>query len=106
MAFLAIVAKVKIYDRYFAKDPDEEQVVVSELALPSGYTEKNDTVVVTAKQLNLRTVDNSQSDSTIVTAVPEGTELKRVGINADGTWALVEYNGTRVYASMKYLSEK
>ena len=106
LAFLAIVAKVKIYDRYFAPDPDEEQVTVAELPLPSGYTEKAGTVVVTAEQLNLRTVDNSQSSDTVVTAVPKGTELKRIAVNSDESWALVEYNGQRVYASMKYLSEK
>lgn len=104
LAFLAIVAKVKIYDRYFAPDPDEVQTV--QVALPAGYSDKNDTVVVTAEKLNLRTVDNSQSDSTIVTSVPKGTELNRVAVNLEGTWALVDYNGQRVYASMKYLTEK
>jgi hypothetical protein len=104
LAILAIAFKVKIYDRYLAPDPDQAQTV--QLALPTGYTEKNDTVVVTAEKLNLRTVDNSQSDATIVTSVPKGTELSRVAVNEAGTWALVDYNGTRVYASMKYLSEK
>ena len=104
LAILAIAFKVKIYDRYLAPDPDQAQTV--QLALPTGYIEKNDTVVVTAENLNLRTVDNSQSDATIVTSVPKGTELSRVAVNEAGTWALVDYNGTRVYASMKYLSEK
>ena len=102
LAFLAIVVKVKVFDRYFAKDPDEIQTEAP--ALPAGYTEKNDTVKVTAKSLNLRTVASSESDSTIVTAVPEGTELKRIAVSEDGKWALVEYNGTWVYASMKYLA--
>ncbi|MCR5556881.1 MAG: SH3 domain-containing protein [Butyrivibrio sp.] len=102
LAFLAIVGKVKIYDKYFAKDPDEVQVEAP--ALPAGYTEKNDTVKVTAKSLNLRTVASSESDATIVTAVPEGTELKRIAVSEDEKWALVEYNGTWVYASMKYLT--
>ena len=35
LAFLAIVGKVKIYDKYFAKDPDEVQVEAP--ALPAGY---------------------------------------------------------------------
>ncbi len=104
LAILAIAFKVKVYDRYLAPDPDQAQTV--QLALPTGYIEKNDTVVVTAENLNLRTVDNSQSDATIVTSVPKGTELSRVAVNEAGTWALVDYNGTRVYASMKYLSEK
>ena len=102
LAFLAIVVKVKVFDRYFAKDPDEIQTEAP--ALPAGYTEKNDTVKVTAKSLNLRTVASSESDATIVTAVPEGTELKRIAVSEDGKWALVEYNGTWVYASMKYLA--
>ena len=102
LAFLAIVVKVKVFDRYFAKDPDEIQTEAP--ALPAGYTEKNDTVKVTAKSLNLRTVASSESDATIVTAVPEGTELKRIAVSEDGKWALVEYNGTWVYASMKYLT--
>ncbi len=103
LALLAIFAKVKIYDRYFAKDPDEVQAVVA--ALPAGYIEKNDIVTVTAKSLNLRTVDNSDSSSTVVTSVSEGTTLNRIAVNADGTWALVDYNGAQVYASMKYLKE-
>ena len=102
LAFLAIVGKVKIYDKYFAKDPDEVQVEAP--ALPAGYIEKNDTVKVTAKSLNLRTVASSESDSTIVTAVAEGTELTRIAVSEDGKWAFVEYNGERVYASMKYLT--
>ena len=106
LAFLAIVLKVKVYDRYLAPDPDEEQVTVSELALPDGYTEKNDTVVVTAEMLNLRSVDNSGSKDTVMGTVNKGTELKRVAVNADNSWALVEYNGQRLYASMKYLEVK
>ncbi len=102
LVFLAIVAKVKLYDRYFAKDPDEMQTVVA--ALPAGFVEKNDTVTVTAQSLNLRTVASSESDATVVTSVDKGTVLKRIAVNEDGTWALVEYNGAQVYASMKYLS--
>ncbi len=104
LIFLALFAKVKIYDRYFAKDPDEAAAVAQ--AIPAGFIEKNDTVVVTAQSLNLRTVPSSESDSTVVTAVAQGTELKRIAVNNEGTWALVEYNGTQVYASMKYLKEK
>ncbi len=102
LVLLAIVAKVKIYDRYFAEDPDEVQEVVA--ALPAGFTEKNDTVTVTAQSLNLRSTASSESDATIVTSVSKGTQLKRIAVNQEGTWALVEYNGSQVYASMKYLS--
>ena len=106
LAFIAIVVKVKVFDKYFVPDPDEEPTVEASLALPAGYTEKNDTVKVTAKSLNLRTVASSESDATIVTAVSEGTELKRIAVSEDEKWALVEYEGSRVYASMKYLSVK
>ena len=106
LAFRAIVVKVKVFDKYFVPDPDEEPTVEASLALPAGYTEKNDTVKVTAKSLNLRTVASSESDATIVTAVSEGTELKRIAVSEDEKWALVEYEGSRVYASMKYLSVK
>ncbi|SFC88471.1 SH3 domain-containing protein [Butyrivibrio sp. YAB3001] len=105
LILLGIVVKVKFIDKYFVKDPDEVQTVVA--ALPAGYIEKNDTVVVTAAvSLNLRSVDNKDSDTTIVTSVSNGTELKRLAVKEDGTWALVEYNGSKVYASMKYLSVK
>ena len=86
-----------------ALDPDEETVVVS--AIPAGFTEKNDTVTVTAENLNLRSSPSSESKDTIVTAVSKGTQLKRVAVSSDGSWALVEYEGNQLYASMKYLSE-
>lgn len=103
LSCIAIVAKVKIFDKYFAPDPDEETVVVS--AIPAGFTEKNDTVTVTAENLNLRSTPSSESKDTIVTAVSKGTQLKRVAVSGDGSWALVEYEGNQLYASMKYLSE-
>ncbi|MBQ9590846.1 MAG: SH3 domain-containing protein [Butyrivibrio sp.] len=103
LSCIAIVVKVKIFDKYFALDPDEETVVVS--AIPAGFTEKNDTVTVTAENLNLRSSPSSESKDTIVTAVSKGTQLKRVAVSSDGSWALVEYEGNQLYASMKYLSE-
>ncbi len=106
LAFIAMILKVKVFDRYFIPNPDEEETVATVVALPTGYTEKDDTVVVTAQMLNLRTVDSSESDSTVITSVPKGTELKRVAVNSEGTWALIDYNGSRVYASMKYLEVK
>lgn len=106
LVLLGMLAKVKIFDRYFIKDPDQETTAVEQLALPAGYTEQNDNVEVTAKMLNLRSVDNSDSDATVVTSVPQGTVLRRIAVNAEGTWAIVEYNGARVYASMKYLEVK
>ena len=100
---IGMVVKTKVIDRYLIPDPDEVQTVVS--ALPTGFTEKNDTVVVTgASSLNLRS--GPDTSSSVMDIASEGTELKRIAVNEDGSWALVEYEGQQVYASMKYLKEK
>ena len=102
-----MVLKVKVYDRYLAPDPDEAPVTAVATALPAGFIEKNDTVVVTgASTLNIRSVPSSESKETEVGMVPEGDELKRIAVSEDGSWALVEVDGQQVYASMKYLKEK
>ncbi len=105
LVLIGFVAKVKVYDRYFAPDPDEtEQVVVS---LPAGYTAKDDTVVVSgASSLNLRTVPSTSSSEYIAATADEGTELKRIAVSEDGSWALVEYNGQQLYGAMKYFKVK
>ncbi len=104
LAFIAFAVKVKVLDRYFAKDPDEVQTSVSDLALPEGFIEKNDTVTVTgASLLNLRS--GPDTSSSVVGLVPEGDILKRIAVNKEGTWAIVEVDGQQVYASMKYLKE-
>ena len=103
--FVGMFLKAKVFDRFLAPDPDEAQTVVA--AIPAGYTEKNDTVVVSgASSLNLRTVPSTGSDDTIDCQAPEGTELKRIAVSSDGSWALVEYQGKQLYASTKYLKEK
>ena len=107
LAFIAMALKIKVYDRYFAPDPDEAPVTVAAPAIPSGFIEKNDTVVVTgASTLNIRSVPSAESKETVVGMVPEGDELKRIAVSEDGIWALVEVDGQQVYASMKYLKEK
>ncbi len=101
--FVGMFFKLKVVDRFMAPDPDEVQTVVA--AIPEGFTEKNDTVVVTgASSLNLRS--GPDTSSTIITAANEGTELKRIAVADDGGWAFVEYEGQQLYASMKYLKEK
>lgn len=85
-------------------DPDEEPAEEVVVALPEGYQETNDMVTVTAVSLNLRTVPSSESDATIVTAVPKGTSLKRIAQSSTDTWAIVEYEGQQLYASSKYLA--
>ena len=107
LAFIVMLLKVKVYDRYLAPDPDEAPAASGAVAIPAGFVEKNDTVVVTgASTLNLRSVPSSASSETIVGMVPEGDELKRIAVSEDGSWALVEVDGQQVYASMKYLKEK
>ena len=101
LAMIAFVVKVKVIDRFIG-DPDTQQTAVA--ALPAGYNETNDTVVVTAQSLNLRTVPSTESDSYIAAKVSNGTSLKRIAVSNDGNWALVEYNGQQLYGSMKYLS--
>lgn len=101
LAMIAFTVKVKVIDKYL-NDPDEQQTEVT--ALPSGFVEKNDTVTVTgASSLNLRS--GPSTDSAKVGTVDEGTQLKRIAVAEDGSWALVEYEGQQVYASMKYLKE-
>ena len=107
LAFIAMLLKVKVYDRYLAPDPDEAPAASVAVAIPAGFVEKNDTVVVTgASTLNIRSVPSSASSETVVGMVPEGDELKRIAVSEDGSWALVEVDGQQVYASMKYLKEK
>ncbi len=104
LAFIAMLVKTKVYDQYLAPDPDEAEVAVS--ALPAGYTEKNDIVTVSgASSLNLRSVPSTESKETVIATVNEGTELKRIAVSEDGSWALLDYNGQQLYGAMKYLKE-
>ncbi len=107
LAFIGFALKVKVYDRYFAPDPDEVEVVATAPALPEGYTEKNDVVVVTgAELLNIRSTTDTSSNDNVVGMVPKGTELNRLAVSDDGHWAIVDLNGQQCYASMKYLEVK
>ena len=100
LAMLVFVVKVKFIDKYLI-DSDSKETVVT--ALPSGYTATNDTVTATA-DLNLRSVPSAAEKSTVVTVAQNGTTMKRIAVSDDGAWALVEYEGQQLYASMKYLS--
>ena len=105
LLFIALTLKIKVYDRYFAPDPDDTQVVA--MALPEGYTAKDDVVVVTgASSLNLRSVPSTDSDEYIAAKADQGTELKRIAVSEDGNWAIVEYNGQQLYGYMTYLKVK
>ncbi len=102
LACVALFLKAKVINRFFQQDPDE--AVTVQIAIPEGFTEKNDTVTVSgASYLNLRS--GPDTGSTIITAVNEGTQLKRIAVANDGSWAFVEYEGQQLYASMKYLQE-
>jgi uncharacterized protein YgiM (DUF1202 family) len=74
-----------------------------DIDIPEGYTETNDKVVVNYEFLNLRSSPSTSSD--IVTKAKDGDELKRIAVSNDGSWALINYKGKAVYASMDYLSE-
>ncbi len=101
LVFIGFIVKVKVYDRFFAPDPDE--AVTVEIAIPEGFTLKNDMVVVTgASSLNLRS--GPSTSSTRITEVAEGTTLKRIAVSDDDSWAFVEYEGQQLYASMRYLA--
>ena len=101
LVMIAFAVKVKVFDKYL-NDPDEQQTEVT--ALPTGFVDKNDTVTVSgASSLNLRS--GPSTDSAKIGTVDEGTQLKRIAVAEDGSWALVEYEGQQVYASMKYLKE-
>ena len=103
LLLLGMLAKVKIFDKYMAPDPDEAKSV--QVAIPAGFTEKNDTVVVSgASSLNIRL--GPDTNSAVIGQAAEGTELKRIAVGDDGHWALVEFEGQQLYASMKYLKEK
>ena len=103
LAVIGLILKIRVYDVYFAPDPDEAVEVA--IAIPAGFIPKDDTVVVTgATSLNLRS--GPGTDSTIITAVADGTELKRIAVSEDDSWAFIEYDGQYLYASMKYLEEE
>jgi lysophospholipase L1-like esterase len=70
-----------------------------------GYTVVDQTVVVIAGSLNIRTAPDISSS--VVAVVTTGTELHRVGIGTgDITWSKVIYDGKVCYASTKYLEVK
>lgn len=100
LVIIGLILKIKVYDVYFAPDPDNAAVVA--IALPEGFVQRDDYVVVKdATSLNLRL--GPGTESTIVTAVAEGTQLRRIAVSEDDSWALIEYDGQQLYASMKYL---
>jgi hypothetical protein len=101
LAFVGFVIKVKVFDRYFGTNPEEVATVA--VAIPEGYTQTNDTVVVTgANSLNIRSGPGTSSEK--IGMVAEGTPLKRIAVSGDGSWAFIEYEGQYCYASMKYLT--
>ncbi len=103
--FVGMVLKTRVFDRFFAPDPDTAQTVA--VAVPAGFTQTGDTVVVSgASSLNLRSVPDASSKDTIVLQVPEGAELTRIAVSDAGDWALVEVDGQQLYGSMKYLTVK
>ncbi len=101
LVLIGMILKNKVYDSYFAPEPDEEtttETVVGELA---GYTKTGDKIVTTA-DLNLRNTPSTASDDFIVVQVPQGTVLDRVAVSDDGEWAQVQYEDQLLFCVMKY----
>lgn len=72
-----------------------------------GYTIVNQTVLVIAGSLNIRSTPDSSVKDNIVLVAPQGTELNRVGIGTgDIIWSKVMYEGKVCYASTQYLEVK
>lgn len=103
LILLVMIFKVKIYDNYFAADPDNATNVTT--ASIAGYTDADGRVVTTAN-VNLRSTPSTDSDTFVVTQVPEGTTLNRTGVSDDGEWTRVEYEGQTLYLVTKYTKEE
>ncbi|RKM61647.1 SH3 domain-containing protein [Butyrivibrio sp. XB500-5] len=98
----------------FHKDPEAmgpEEVVTESPAeeqkkfeVPEGYTAVDDTVTVINNDLNLRNKPKNEEGSEVVAVAKVGTQLKRVAVDGGGYWAIVEFEGQYLYASMNYLS--
>lgn len=66
------------------------------------YQEVNESV--TAKEeVYLRSEPDSSSEANIVTLLPNGTYVTRIGIGSNG-WSRLDYNGTTVYAVTSLLT--
>ncbi|MCR4901304.1 MAG: SH3 domain-containing protein [Butyrivibrio sp.] len=103
LVLIAAILKANVFDKIFGtKDAETETVTIS---LPGGYVETDDVVVATS-DVNLRSVPSTESKDYIVTAIVKGTEVKRLGVSEDGSWAYVEYNGQQLYCYMGYLEVK
>lgn len=71
-------------------------------AAPAGVTvtDVNETMYITADNLNLHTYDDMQAP--VVTVAPAGTQVTRTGI-LDNGWSRIYWNGEVLYCSSAYL---
>ncbi len=69
------------------------------------FVEKKDTVYVIANNgaVNLRTA-TVITNETIRCSVPNGTELKRIAVSADGVWSKVVYEDEELYIKSLYVT--
>ena len=72
------------------EEPDEP-------AIGRGYYE----VATNSGGLNMRSAPNTSSD--IIVSIPKGTTVAIIGVNEDGSWANVLYNGQVGWLSISYL---
>ncbi|MBR4669621.1 MAG: hypothetical protein IKO84_03390 [Butyrivibrio sp.] len=114
LTLIIVVLKASVFDRVFHKDPEEQVTEESQdtpgeeqqpqsFEIPAGYTQVDDTVTVINNDVNLRNKPKNEAGSEVIAVAKVGTQLKRVA--TDGVyWAIVEYEGQYLYASMNYLS--
>ena len=76
-----------------------EGVVLDADGIPQGFSATDDTVWVTTN-VNLRGENNAESE--ILDIIPKSTEVKRVADSPE--WAYVEYNGSRGFVTMDYVT--
>lgn len=74
-------------------------VVLDADGIPQGFSAADDTVWVTTN-VNFREENNA--DSAILDIIPKSTEVKRVADSPE--WAYVEYNGSRGFVTMDYVT--
>ncbi|RKM54897.1 SH3 domain-containing protein [Butyrivibrio sp. X503] len=116
LTLVCVVLKTSVFDRLLHKDPEEQVTEETQenpegaaeepktFEIPAGYNQVDDTVTVITNDLNLRNKPKNEEGSEVVAVAKVGTQLKRVAVDGGGYWAIVEYEGQYLYASMNYLT--
>lgn len=95
------------WDKVISPDGSEAYIKNDYIALVEGeyegFVTVNETVKTTV-QLNLRSDPSTEDNSNIITNVPGGTTLVRIGISSTGWSKVLTSDGKEAYASDQYLS--